>query len=98
MPASVSVMSDASRYSIVAPESFFVGVTVTSATALATDRRVGRYLPDSKVGVSVRSVVPSLTDQIAQRRVRRGCGHTQIHRAGRIGRPVGAGHPPSCRS
>ena len=35
--ASASVMSEESRYSIVAPESFFVGVTVTSATVLTTD-------------------------------------------------------------
>ena len=37
VPASVSIMSDESSHSIVAPESFFIGVTVTSVTVLATD-------------------------------------------------------------
>ena len=37
MPASASVMSDAFRYSISAPSSVVIGVTVTSATTFATD-------------------------------------------------------------
>ena len=37
MPASASVMSDASSQAIVAPASVFVGVTVTDDTLFATD-------------------------------------------------------------
>ena len=58
--ASVSVMSLPSRYSIVARESPRVGVTVTEST-LPSTLAAYAYVSDAKVGVRVRSVVPSLT-------------------------------------
>ena len=50
-------MSDASRYSIIAPSSVVVGVTVTSSTVFATDASYS-YVPDAKV---TRSDPPPVT-------------------------------------